>query len=278
MKRFMGSLLALGLLAGGMLAGGCVSKDDYDKLMAQNRNAQSELERCQELLRTLRAQNEKLAQDLANRDATNAEKLRQYDLLVRENERLKKELDDLNKKIAGMGGSSGPVAINPLPDRTNKALQALADKYPGLLRFHPESGMVEFMSDLTFDKGSDQVSAKAKEALAKFVEIVNSPEAAKFAVFVAGHTDDIRIAKPETKERHPTNWYLSVHRSVAVEEVLAAAGLAESRIGTMGFSEFRPAAPNAPNKAGNAANRRVELWIVQPSQFVAKPATSQPQQ
>ena len=82
------------------------------------------------------------------------------------------------------------------------------------------------------------------------------------------------ILKPDTIQRHPDNWYLSVHRSVAVQEVLTGAGLAPQRVGLMGFSEYHPVAANASGKGGNQANRRVELWIVPPDRFITSGRTA----
>ena len=95
---------------------------------------------------------------------------------------------------------------------------------------------------------------------------VNTPAAAKFHVYVAGHTDDIPIRL--SRDRHPNNWYLSVHRAVAVQQVLTKAGLADERIGTMGFSKYHPVVANAPNEGGARENRRVEIWIVPPDRFL----------
>jgi chemotaxis protein MotB len=39
-------------------------------------------------------------------------------------------------------------------------------------------------------------------------------------------------------------------------------GIESTRLSVRGFGEFRPIAPNAPDKKGNAANRRVEMFIV----------------
>ncbi|RPI60092.1 MAG: OmpA family protein, partial [Planctomycetaceae bacterium] len=147
-------------------------------------------------------------------------------------------------------------------------LRKLVEKYPGLLEFNPANGMVKFKADMTFTPGSDIVNDKAKQALAEFVKILNMPEAQPFHIYIAGHTDDMPISKPETKRIHPNNWYLSVHRAVAVEEVMEGAGLAPVRAGAMGFGEHHPVADNAPGRKGNELNRRVEVWIVPQERFL----------
>jgi chemotaxis protein MotB len=72
----------------------------------------------------------------------------------------------------------------------------------------------------------------------------------------------MRIAKPSTAVKHPTNWHLSAHRAIAVLREMAKNNVTENRMSVRGFSEFRPMAENAAGKKGNAQNRRVEIYIV----------------
>ena len=91
---------------------------------------------------------------------------------------------------------------------------------------------------------------------------MNSKEAQQFDVVIAGHTDDVPIKKAATKQKHPTNWHLSVHRSIAVLNVMTANKVDPTRVSVRGFGEYRPMTENKPNKRGNPTNRRVELYIV----------------
>ena len=54
----------------------------------------------------------------------------------------------------------------------------------------------------------------------------------------------------------------------AVEEALEEAGVSPERLAVVGFSEYHPTVANAPTQKGNQANRRVEIWIVPPRQFL----------
>jgi len=264
MMRNVKALLTLGLLAGMILSvGGCVPKSEYDKLNAMNRRANERATEAEARARQLEREVEALQAALAERDRQLAALQQQVDLLNKANAELQQALAN-----ARGGTVVAPKPLTALPAGLNQALQDLANQYPDLFEFFPELGMVKLKSDLTFDKGSDDVSAQAKEALAKFADVMNSQAASGFNVYIAGHTDDIQIKKPETLKRHPTNWYLSVHRAVAVEEVLAKAGLAEPRMAALGFGEWHPVAPNAANRGGNSANRRVELWVVPPDRFL----------
>jgi chemotaxis protein MotB len=260
--------LAVLVLAGMLSTGGCVSKAKYDELMAMNRKANDERNAALAAAQQLRADNQRLTDELANAQNSLTAKDREIALLQTAKNDLQKAFDDLMAKYEALAGKPSVISEIALPPELDVALKDLAAKNPELLEYDARHGMVKLKSDLTFEKGSDFVKPEAKAALAKFVQIVNSQTGMKYNVYVAGHTDDIPILKPETKRTHPDNWYLSVHRAVAVEKELSSSGLAPPRIGAMGFGEYHPIAPNAPGKKGNALNRRVELWIVPPDRFL----------
>jgi chemotaxis protein MotB len=274
MKTYLAIALAGCLLAGLLTAGGCVSKAEYDKLMAMNRAAVAEKNQAIAAAQELRAENQRLAEELdAARKALDA-KNSEVALLQAAKDDLQKKFDDLMaeyQKLAGRPPTPLPEIV--LPAELDKQLRDLAAANPDIMEYLPRYGMVKLKSDLTFAKGSDQVAASAKEALAKFVQIMNGATAATYNAYVAGHTDDLPIVKPETRRMHPDNWYLSVHRAVAVEKEMTAGGMAPERIGAMGFGEYHPIAPNAAGKKGNAVNRRVEIWIVPPDRFLTLPGT-----
>jgi len=263
-------LVATALL--GMLAtvGGCVPKADLDKANAMNRRMDEERKAALAQARELEGINQDLTTKLAAAEGTLKASEEKQGLLAKENDMLAATVKDLQAKLRAFEGMTPPTLppLGPLPQALNEKLQKFAEVNPDLVEYLPKYGMVKLKADLTFDKGSDDVQAAAEQALGKFVEIVNSADAANFHVYVAGHTDDIPILKRETIVRHPNNWYLSAHRAVSVEQVLVKAGLAAERIGVMGFGEYHPVAPNAPGKKGNPANRRVEIWIVPPDRFM----------
>jgi chemotaxis protein MotB len=115
---------------------------------------------------------------------------------------------------------------------------------------------------LLFESGSDNVEATAAKSIGTLCAILNSEQGRKFDIIIAGHTDDLRISKPATREKHPTNWHLSAHRAISVLDIMTNNQIAPERVSVRGFGEFRPVAPNQPNKKGNPQNRRVEIYIV----------------
>jgi len=145
----------------------------------------------------------------------------------------------------------------------NDALSKLAQEYPEALEFDPKTGVVRWKADLLFPLGSDQLSDSSAitEPLRKFAEIVNSEKANGFDVVVVGHTCNTPIKKAGTLAEHRTNWHLSAHRSIAVMNMLGEQRVAMTRMGIMGYGEFRPIADNT-TKEGKAKNRRVEIYLV----------------
>lgn len=271
MRTLLTVPLAALLLGSMMLAGGCVSQSKYDEALAAGRRAQDQLLATQEALHKLTGERDQLLKELESLREAMSKDGGSKEALLAEIAKLQKEIDRLNKMIADLSNRA-PEAIptaSVLPPDMDKFLKELAEKYPDLFKYYPDKGMLKLASDMTFKKGSDVVNDRAKEALRKFVEVFNIPQAAKYHVYIAGHTDDIRISPTgETRKRHPDNWYLSVHRAVAVEQELVADSFPPSRIGAMGFGEYHPAVPNAPGNQGAEPNRRVEIWILPPSRFL----------
>ena len=170
---------------------------------------------------------------------------------------------DIEKKKAMIAQMQSQLLLGgtPLPDTMNVLLQDFA-KTSDMIDFDASTGMIKFKSDLLFNLGSDQLQTGAVNSIKTLAGIMNSAEGKQFDMVVVGHTDDVPIKKPETLKAHPTNWHLSVHRAISVEQELDKDGVAPERLAVKGYGEYRPVEPNKPNKGGNAANRRVEIFII----------------
>lgn len=149
-----------------------------------------------------------------------------------------------------------------LPVELSTMLEDFAKQNSEMVTFDEGKGIVKFKSDLLFEKGSDKVASAAAEAIKSLCNIMNSEQGKSFDIIVAGHTDDIPVLKPDTKAKHPNNWYLSAHRAISVLDIMAANNVEQGRMSVRGFGEYRPLEANKPNKTGNPQNRRVEIYIV----------------
>ena len=270
-------LVSVGLL---LVAVGCVPKQKYDEAVAASRRANEQLRKVQAELQTVRSDNQKLRDQLASCNAAVANKDKLITQIDQANKDLTEKLHKLKElydKLAARQSAVGSTTINILPVKVDVALRSLAKENPDLMEYLPKYGMIKLKADLTFDKGSAKVKPEAVEALKKLAKIVNSDAAKRFGVYVAGHTDDIPLVKPETIRAHGSNWGLSLHRAGAVVKVLAMAGVSQRRLCAMGFSKYHPIAPNKPGHKGNPLNRRVEIWIVPPDRFLTVSNVVQPE-
>jgi chemotaxis protein MotB len=77
-------------------------------------------------------------------------------------------------------------------------------------------------------------------------------------IAVEGHTD----TSPISTSQFPSNWELSTARSTSVARYLVDhTGVTPTRVGAMGYGEFRPVVPN-DTAAHKAQNRRVEVIVL----------------
>ena len=279
MKTHLSGVLTIGVAFVLVASGGCVSREEYNKALTACRRANDELRKKQDALRLAEADSAQKATEMAQCNAALKARQQEIRLLESGNTDLRSSFDKLRQQYAKatqIKVPQRPVSIVLLPAQVDQALRAFSKEHPELVDYLPDYGMVKFKADFTFAKGKDDVSPEAVDALGKLTGILNSKAASGFHVYVAGHTDDIPIGKPATRKRHPTNWYLSVHRAVEVQKVLTRAGLAPVRIGVMGFGEYHAIEPNSANKKGNPKNRRVEIWIVPPGRFLTASAAAEP--
>jgi flagellar motor protein MotB len=270
MKTLVAVPAVVALLASMMLTGGCVGQDKYDEARAAAARANEQLNGVMEALEKLKKDNKDLMAQLDEKQRALDAAMQANGILTDEGKKARDAYDALNAKYLALLNQPKPPSELPLPDELNEALKKLADANGWT--YDPTRGVVRLSSDLTFEKGKDDVRPGPKAALEKFAKIMNTASAAPFYVYVAGHTDDIPI-RPGTLtfKRHPDNWYLSVHRAISVEQVLSGAGLVDKRIGAMGYGENYPIVPNAAGHKGSSTNRRVELWVVPQAKFLVLP-------
>ena len=237
-----------------MLISGC--NQEMNDLKIRNDTQRKRIADLESELQTTKLSLEQLKRQLETaegRGGVEVDTLRQRIAALEEDLNKKKALIESMQKHL-LGGVALPVELSTM-------LEDFA-RNSDLVTYDPDRGVVKFKSDLLFEKGSDRVAPAAAEAIKSLCGILNSEQGKQFDIIIAGHTDDLRIARAETREAHPTNWHLSAHRAISVLDVMAKNDIVSERMSVRGFGEFRPTAPNAPNKKGNAQNRRVEIYIV----------------
>jgi chemotaxis protein MotB len=238
-----------------VLVHGCAS--ELRDLRIQNDTQRKRIAELESQVNTANLQLDQMRRQLAaagEKGGIEQDALEQKIAALEEDLAKKKELiASMQEKLLYSGG--------PLPVELTTKLEDFAKAHE-MVTYDASRGIVKFKSDLLFEKGSDRVAASAVEAVKSLCEILNSEEAKKFDVIVAGHTDDIPIQKPATREKHPTNWHLSAHRAISVLDIMKDNNIDPKRTSIRGFGEYRPIVDNRPGKKGNPQNRRVEIYIV----------------
>jgi len=240
-----------------LLLTGCVSQQEYKDLKLQNAAQQKRLAELESQLQTAKLQLDKLQRQL---DSAQGRGGVEVNALMQKIAALEEDINAKKALIAAMQKQLVGGSVQ-LPIELSTMLEDFA-KDKDIVTFDPATGIVKFKSDLLFDTGSDNVAASATEAIKALCEILNSEQGRQFDIIIAGHTDDIRISKPQTRQKHPTNWHLSAHRGISVLNIMNVNKIDQTRMSVRGFGEFRPVAPNKANKKGNPQNRRVEIYIV----------------
>lgn len=241
------------LLSVPLLAGGCVDQAKYDDLLMTNRSLQEQLVNVQDERDVAKANLDTVREQLGKATGELNALKDKYNLVDADLQKMLADNDALMKRVSILD-------FGPLPAEMSAALQALANQYPDLLTFDPKRGMLRFAADFTFDLGSADLKAGAASSLAALAKILNTDTASGFEAIILGHTDNVPISKAPTREKHPTNVHLSVHRSISVRDALVHDGVAPDRLMVAGWGEFRPVVEN-PAKGGAKENRRVEIYL-----------------
>jgi chemotaxis protein MotB len=239
-----------------VFASGCVSEQQYKDLKLQNSALERQMKELESQLQTANLeldQAKRQIETLGGKGSVEMQALMQKVAALEDDIAKKKALIAAMQKQIG-GGVQLPAELSTMLEDWAKGSD--------LVSFDATRGIVKFKSDLLFEKGSDEVAPTAMESIKALCRILNTEQAKEFDIVVAGHTDDLPILKPETKAKHPSNWYLSAHRALTVLDVMTANGIVSERASIRGFGEFRPVVPNELNRKGNPQNRRVEIYII----------------
>lgn len=253
--RRVGVIGVICMASGLALVGGCTT-EAYD-LRVKNETQRNHIQELESQLKAYELQLKQAQtalQSSGQQVAIEAKTLREQVAALEEDNAKKKTLiAQLTDRLVH-GGTALPVELSA-------KLEDLSKNYP-IISYDAGRGMLKVSTDLLFERGSDAVATAAAEAIKTLSTILNSEEAKKFDIVVAGHTDDVPILRPETLAKHASNWHLSAHRGIEVVKLMMSNGVAPTRLSVRGFGEFRPAAPNASGGKGNPQNRRVEIYLV----------------
>jgi len=239
---------------------GCVSQEKYNALKLERDGLTEQLAKADSDAKSARVEADSYKNQLALLNQNGGSLTGLVENLRQQNAALQAQYNELNSKYAEV--MNRPAGGMALPEPLSNELSAFARQNPDLVDFDAARGIVKFKSDVTFSSGSAEVTQKAKDAITRFSQILNSPAAQGYELLIAGHTDNQKVSNPDTiKHGHIDNWYLSSHRAITVSQELRKDNVNPQRMGVVGYAEQRPVASNTTS-AGQAQNRRVEVLIL----------------
>jgi chemotaxis protein MotB len=254
----MRTAMVLGVVSLVVLMVGCTPTSEQRDTEFALRKAEQDRDRLERLVSQEQARNTLLEDRLEAYEANQRAGLatisslrEQVSVLEEENLRLTSLIEErVNRPL-----KRPQVSSSPLPAEVDEALRGFAARHTGRVWYDAARGAVSFANDRLFTTGSDIIETDARQPLVELAGILGGAPA-DYEVVIVGHTDDVAIRNPNTQSKHPTNWHLSVHRAIAVQQVMIGAGLPSERVAVMGYGPYRPVSDD------RAQNRRVEVFLV----------------
>ncbi|EIL96844.1 flagellar motor protein MotB [Rhodanobacter thiooxydans] len=144
--------------------------------------------------------------------------------------------------------------LGQIESEVRKALQPLIDRRMVNVRNKVDWLEIEIRTDILFPSGVAQLSAPAQGILHSLAGVLG-----EFAnpLRIEGFTDDM----PINTALYPSNWELSAARAGSVARLFATSGVAQDRLGIIGWGEMHPVADNATVEGRNQ-NRRVLVVVM----------------
>jgi chemotaxis protein MotB len=244
-----------------LAAVGCVPQEKYNAMKLAHDSAMERLAQADAQAKAAIAESEARKQQLELLAANSGNQSGLVTNLTTQLTELQSRYGELERQYQEALNKQGTMVV-ALPQEVSNALTQFANENPDLVDFDSARGIVKFKSDVTFAVGSAELRPEARNAIARFAQILNLPSASGYELQVAGHTDSQRVSNPATlKAGHKDNWYLSSHRAISVGKELQAQRVDSRRIAVVGYADQHPIASNA-SEAGRAQNRRVEVLIL----------------
>ena len=188
--------------------------------------------------------------------------------------------DDKGKGNAQMRGPGGAnkitkedqakvVELAPALEYLNKQLETEVREGKMTLSLQPRGLVVSMNSAAFFHSGNDLVNEDALESVAKVAATIRDMPN---QIRLEGHTD----SKPIRTARFRSNWELSAARAISMMELFSARfEVPRSRLAIAGYADTAPVESNETEE-GRAANRRVDVVILNHQGLWAEPSAAQP--
>ena len=234
------------------------AKADLEKKLTETQSTlektRSELSQTQEILQNASEAARKIA---AERNTLQQDK----SALEREKEGLRAKLTEIESELQRIREQS-QRSIATIQERFKDTVGAVLDD-AGRLK-------LDVKGKILFETGSAILSTEGKELLdAISEEVLLNAEYSDYAIRIEGHTDNAPIGGDELR-----NWNLSTERAIAAVKYLQAhANVSAKRLAATGYAFYQPI-DTAETPEAKAKNRRIEIILVPPQDFLSELLTS----
>ena len=234
------------------------AKTDLEGKLAETQTlleeTRSELNQTQEILQNASEAARKIA---AERNALQQDK----SALEREKESLRAKLAEIESELQRIRVQS-QRSIVAIQEKFKDTVGAVLDD-AGRLR-------LDVKGKILFETGSAILSTDGRALLDAIAEeVLLNTNYADYAVRVEGHTDDAPIGGSELR-----NWNLSTERAIAAVKYLQVhAKVDAQRLAATGYAFYQPI-DIADTLEAKAKNRRIEIILVPPQDFLSELLTS----
>lgn len=236
------------VLAAGVILAGCVSTSTFEQKSA-------ELAACESRAKT----------GLAACHAARTETETKLTAAMQELEAYRKTAEANKQKLEAMQQREDRLRERMQKELTDKSVEI--EQLRGQLT-------VRMLDKIVFRSGSAVILPEGMEVLDKLVGVIAD---SSDIIRVEGHTDDTPISD-KLKPKYPSNWELSAARASAVARYIETKHhIDPKRLESLGFSMYRPVAPNDTDE-NKQRNRRVEIVLKPAPESEAAPALPAPRE
>ena len=230
------------------------TQNTLEKTQSTLEATRSELSQTQEILQNASEAARKIA---AERNALQQDK----SALEQEKESLRAKLTEIESELQRIREQS-QRSIASIQDRFKDTVGAVLDD-AGRLK-------LDVKGKILFETGSAILSTEGKTLLDAIAEeVLLNPSYASYAVRIEGHTDNTPIGGSALR-----NWNLSTERAIAAVKYLQEhADVGAERLAATGYAFYQPI-DTAETPEAKAKNRRIEIILMPPQDFLSELLTS----
>ena len=241
------------------------AKTDVEKQLAETEKTLSETQSTLEKTRSELSQTQEILQnasEAARKIATERNTLQQdKSALEREKENLRAKLTEIESELQRIREQS-QRSITAIQERFKDTVGAVLDE-AGRLK-------LDVKGKILFETGSAILSTEGKSLLDAIAEeVLLNADYSAYAIRIEGHTDNTPIGGDALR-----NWNLSTERAIAAVKYLQEhADVSAERLAATGYAFYQPI-DTAETPEAKAKNRRIEIILVPPQDFLSELLTS----